>query len=362
MRKGRRLTEANLGAKVQEMLDSIDVKDWYRAATVDYNRIGAMLKAIKDPKKYVGRVLALFFLGRISIVDVEKYFKDVDEYKDYLTTQGMYNGRYGAALKQMPKVWNDPGRFDSDEAEYEFYKDEWQDFDLEAFLASPEGACNVINDITREELLECDTLIVAMDKYPEVAKLAQKFKYTKASFEKDLNYHKDSYNSTRDRVIASYNAKSAFGGKRVFEYVLDYKEVQQKLKYDPEDDELVQRALKSSDLDFYSDSDRIIPPPLMKFLSFKTNFAEWLKQNYDIDVSVPQYWNSYNRENEFEYLNDDSAWNAGALRKDPIFQNLLKVTRTGISFTRPGALKYWYDCATSFAEQQGYECNLKEKF
>lgn len=48
-------------------LNCIEKKDWYRAKTVAENRIVAMLNAINDPRKMVGRVLAIYFYNKFVL-------------------------------------------------------------------------------------------------------------------------------------------------------------------------------------------------------------------------------------------------------------------------------------------------------
>ena len=98
----------------------------------------------------------------------------------------------------------------------------------------------------------------------------------------------------------------------------------------------------------------------MAIYEYAKNFAMWLEETYDVKVTPPRYFNSYHIKDEFKFVDDDSAWNAGALRKEPLFQHLLKVTRTGISFTSNGASKLWYDFTKDIAEALSLPFSAKE--
>lgn len=60
-------------------LNCIQKKDWYRARTVPENRIVSMLDAITDPRKMVGRVLAIYFYNKFALGNEYIYTR----YDDY---------------------------------------------------------------------------------------------------------------------------------------------------------------------------------------------------------------------------------------------------------------------------------------
>lgn len=62
-----------------DALNCIQKKDWYRARTVPESRIISMLNAITDPRKMVGRVLAIYFYNKFALGNEYIYTK----YHDY---------------------------------------------------------------------------------------------------------------------------------------------------------------------------------------------------------------------------------------------------------------------------------------
>ena len=378
------LKEAVFSDDIQKIVNMISEKDWYRAATVKSTaRLDSTMDKVTDPKKLIGRTAALFLLKVIDSKKAEVYLKDnfdaiaykVDNTAWGRDENGVSVTRDGKRSDEFRKKY--PYGYPGFRA-YDDIKDKGDDYNrIEAFLAAefpeysetdiePEDfVVTALMDIDWEELKDLPSLKSAIEKFPEVAQKAKSVfgSSWKDVYKKWYDDNKVRWDDDQEYYGKKLDAKKAFGGQKIFEYILDADAIvnSEVSKDYPLERilELIQGTCSGSDLSH--DSDHIIPPPMLQYMQYKSNFVEWLKAK-GIKVHAPRYWNSYHYNDEFEYADDDSAWNAGALRNDPVFQKLVKVTRSGVSFTRAGAYKYWYDCTKDIAEHYGFEFGCKEIF
>ena len=378
------LKEAVFSDDIQKIVNMISEKDWYRAATVKSSaRLDSTMDKVTDPKKLIGRTAALFLLKVIDSEKAEMYLKDNFDAIAYKVD----NTAWGRDENGV-SITRDEKRADAFCKKYPHGYSGFRDYDdvvgrdddyvkIEAFLAAefpeysetdvePEDfVVTTLMDIDWEELKDLPSLKSAIEKFPEVAQKAKSVfgSSWKDAYRKWYDDNKSRWDDDQEYYGKKLDAKKSFGGQKIFEYILDADAI---VNSEVDKDyplekilELIQGTCSGSDLSH--DSDHIIPPPMLQYMRYKSNFVEWLKAK-GIKVRAPQYWNSYHYNDEFAYADDDSAWNAGALRNDPVFQKLVKVTRSGVSFTRAGAYKYWYDCTKDIAEHFGFEFGCKEIF
>ena len=351
----RKLTEATVTPEVQQVINCITLKDWQRAYNTDHNRLIPMMNKITDPKKKVGRAAALYLLKRLSSTDLANYIDEA------ILTSGSQDSRYDKLWKTVRDMENDIwiGPNMTDEEKDAIFSKNYPDYDFSK-IEDPDLVVDNLRDISYREMLALSPSFKTFEA--EVGEPNLKRDFIGADdYEAYAKEYYDDQRSTwerrKDRYLALKGAKNAFAGKPVFTYI-EIDEAVEASNADPELKEYFASSAAGSS--FGRDSDHISPRPIMEIYEYAKNFAMWLEETYNIKVKVPRYFNSYHVDDEFTFVDDDSAWEAGALRKEPLFQHLLKVTRTGITFTNNGAQKLWYDFTKDIADALGLPCTCKE--
>lgn len=352
----RKLNEAVVSPDVKQIIDCITLKDWQRAYNTKQSLLPSMMNKITDPKKKVGRAAALFLLGRMKGTELSKYL-DTAIYNSFASDETradrIYTGvrNYTNDYVWLPKM--------TDEEEDALYAKDFPEYDLSK-IEDPDMVVTSLRDITYMEMLTLSPSFKTFEEEVGESNLKRDFigiDDVDSFAREDFDYVRDQFNRRKERHIALKGARDAFGGQQVFTY-LEIDEAVEATNADPELKEYFASSAKSSS--FSRDSDHISPRPIMEIYEYAKNFAMWLEETYDVKVTPPRYFNSYHIDKEFKFVDDDSAWNAGALRKEPLFQHLLKVTRTGISFTSNGASKLWHDFTKDIAEALHLPFSAKE--
>lgn len=359
--------EAILSNNVQKLLSYTTDKDWYRAATVTPNRIDSMFSKITDPDKKLGRVVALFVFNRIDERKAEQYLSDNFDSTAFSSKNNRQKGiEQNFANNYISR------KFDYDSADdqtiEDFLNTNFPEYDPE-ILEPTDFVVESLDELTEEELKQCQSLNKALEKYPEVAESFQKIiknndwqSYTKSWYDDEKNR----FNSKKDTIRKYYTAKNTFGDDKIFDYILDAdKLADEYAEYNNRSLENVLELIEircQNDNCLAQDSEFISPTSLLNLMEYKTNFVEWLKQNYNINVKAPRYWNAYHRSAVFKFLDDNSAFEALSLRKDPKLSQLFTITRDGIAFTRIGSNKYWYDCTVDIANHFDFDYKIQKPY
>lgn len=352
----RKLNEAIVSPDVKQIIDCITLKDWQRAYNTKQSLLPSMMNKITDPKKKVSRAAALFLLNRVSATELSKYL------------DAAISGSFTSAETRADRIFNGVRKYVNDytwlpnmtdeEADALCAKD-FPEYDLSK-IEDPDMVITNLQDITYMEMLTLSPSFKAFEEEVGEPNLKRCFKGiddVDSFAREDFDYSRDQFNRRKERHVALKGARDAFGGQQVFTY-LEIDEAVEATNADPELKEYFASSAKASS--FSSDSDHISPRPIMEIYEYAKNFAMWLEETYDVKVTPPRYFNSYHVDKEFKFVDDDSAWNAGALRKEPLFQHLLKVTRTGILFTSNGASKLWHDFTKDIAEALHLPFSAKE--
>ena len=369
---------SKISDSLQKALDTITVKDWYRAITCQSeSRAEAMLKLIKDPTKKVGRALALFICG-FKYVAIDKIDKDLRSLykKDYLNRSDSEFVTYNTNVYKKNGV---ASRYPKTaEEEDALLGLQYPEYSADLFK-DPDWAVNAIQDLTAEDIENLPSFKEFEEEYPDLAEgILKRVRRNFKSISKDEERYRKFYDEDRTsfehqkaRITQHRNVTSNFkDDDPVFEYVLDIPEEYKEggkgsyLEY-------FTNAFAEEGMDYDKDYSHISPAPVADYLRYKTNFAEWLKKegiNVYAKESNPKgkmnmVYGQSQLLKEFEFTDDDSAFNALSLKKtDPRFQYLIKVTRNGIQLTDEGAAKYWYDCSKQVAEKLGIPFNCKKPF
>lgn len=365
---------------LQKALDTITAKDWYRAATCpNRTKAEAMLKLIKDPTKKVGRALALYICG----FDVKSWIMDN---VDFNLLPGWGKGKFSRSDSEFVTYNNNVYKKNGVASRYPKTAEEedallnlqYPEYSADLFR-DPDWAVNVIRDLTVEDITSLPSYKEFEEEYPEQAKIVvRRIRDTYRSTSKDEERYrkfydedKASFEHQKARITQHRNVTSNFkDDDPVFEYVLD---IPEGYKEGGKDSylEYFTKMFADTKMDYDRDYNHISPAPVADYLRYKTNFAEWLKKEginvYARESNPNGKMNMvYGRSQllkEFEFTDDDSAFNALSLKKtDPRFQYLIKVTRNGIQLTDEGAAKYWYDCSKQVAEKLGIPFNCKKPF
>lgn len=368
---------SKISDNLQRAFDIITVKDWYRAITCqNESRAETMLKLIKDPTKKVGRALALYICGfkyvacdriqSLKLFHRKEYLSKSDsEFVTYNTNVYKKNG----VASRYPKTA---------EEEDAFLNLQYPEYNADLFK-DPDWIVHAIEDLTSEDIESIPSLKKFEKEYPDLAekiieRIRRSFKSSSKDEERYRKFYdedKASFEHQKARITQHRNVTSNFkDDDPVFEYVLD---IPESYKEGGKDSylEYFTKMFADTKMDYDRDYNHISPAPVADYLRYKTNFAEWLKKegiNVYARESNPNgkmnmVYGQSQLLKEFEFTDDDSAFNALSLKKtDPRFQYLIKVTRNGIQLTDEGAAKYWYDCSKQVAEKLGIPFNCKKPF
>lgn len=352
------LKEAKMTSAIEEAINKVDAKDWYRAATCKSNAAAdSMMRKITDERKKIGRAIALYYFGfeTPEVLDSLKksgVLQDWSERDEYSQHRG---SKFQIDSYKMERDIKDKWRHASSEDDFNY---EMPDFD--EFLDRTE--INDIRSIMEEEIKDLPSFKQAVEKNPEAFE-NKKFGnrvWHKNHLLSDYENQKKNLESSRDYYLNSFRAKTNFSGKVVFNYLpLDVAE--DEINKDPELKEYIAGQFEQGS-GFGRDSDHIVPAPVMDYLNYKQAIKQFFEEEFGIKLKMPQYFNSYNVSRLWEYADDDSAWRAGDLRNDPMFKYLVTVSRQGITFTDAGAHKMWYDFSKQIADAMGFTFNCKESF
>lgn len=350
------LREAKIESKIQDALDKVDEKDWYRAATCKSEALASsMMRKITDERKKIGRAIALLYFG-FDVPEVTEPLKNAGllsgEKHDW--GEGRGGARYNNLYRYQRDLHNKWGSDNATDADFEGDFKPYEEFDSEDVKD--------LMEMMEEEILDLPSFKAAKEKNPEAFenKKLSKHLYSEANFKDTFDKEMKNLAQSRDYYHNSYDSKKAFGGKEVFKYYL-MDDAKKDLR---EDQELLDYVAKEFEQGsgFGNDSDHIVPRPVMEYLHYKSAIKEFFERDFGIKLVMPQYFNNYNVERIWEYADDDSAWKAGDLRNDPMFSTLLIVSRKGITFRDSGARKMWYDFSKQIAEAMGLPFNCKEHF
>lgn len=350
------LREAKIESKIQDALNKVDEKDWYRAATCKSGALASsMMRKITDERKKIGRAIALLYFG-FDVPEVTEPLVNAgvlssDKKKRWETRGGKRYENLYKYTRDMVNKWSNDNTTDTDfEGDFKSY----EEFDSEDIKD--------LTEMMKEEIQDLPSFKAAVEKNPEIFKDKELSKnlYSEVTFKDTFNKEMKNLARDRDYYHNSYDSKKAFGGKEVFKYYL-MDDAKKDLR---EDQELLDYVAKEFEQGsgFGSDSDHIVPRPVMEYLHYKSAIKEFFERDFGIKLLMPQYFNNYNVERLWEYADDESAWKAGDLRNDPMFSTLLIVSRKGITFRDSGARKMWYDFSKQIAEAMGLPFNCKEKF
>ena len=350
--------------ELKTLLFGVRDSTWKSLQTIKPTALARRIKNTEDPNRQIALAAAAFKVGAgeaitdvlLSVIDKDLIWaadKPAYDVFDDILAQEIYSDAYIVAFshneeKVLAAYQNCP---------------EFPEYTFSEIVDKMGGLPPVtsLQDITYLELWnQCRGFqnVYSKEHAPSGFEGIYSYKTRWEDFVKDLKRY---FNGRKAALEEKFSVKKIIDnteGGQIFTY-MEIDDAVQSIQDDPELAEIVINRCADGSYDFAKDSNCISPSPLLDIFSYKRNIIQWLKATYNINVKAPMYWNQYNVERVFEYESDEDMFTAVGLRNEPVFQGLLKVTRTGIVFTHTGAEKLWYDFTKDIATAADIPFNCK---